>query len=331
MKNLKIGIKLWGGFCVFLLLLIFVDAVGLANLRSQHQSTDRIANVLYPKALAAVRISQLQTDQGRLALRIILSPDENERARDKVSFDQDAAGIKAQLGALDNLVGTDEGRALLAAVRSTQSDYSGFVNDAVALALGGRTQDATALLLGDRNDAQGRAEAAQRAMSQFEEAAAQKGAADAKQAYAQTSVVVWGVLALALVVGASLAWFATPSITEPLKEALSVAHRVADGDLSAPVHASSRDETGLLLAALEFMRHSLAKSVAAVRSNAQSVSIASSQIADGNADLSARTEEQAVALEETAASMTHAYPDGEAKQREREAGRNARDAGDQCR
>jgi len=95
----------------------------------------------------------------------------------------------------------------------------------------------------------------------------------------------------------------TRSITGPLDEAVQAANRIAAGDLSGSIEVSSSDETGRLLSALRDMQQSLVKTVQAVRGNADSVSVASAQIAQGNNDLSQRTEEQASALQQTAASM----------------------------
>jgi len=77
---------------------------------------------------------------------------------------------------------------------------------------------------------------------------------------------------------------------------------IAHGDLSIPIHLQDRDTTSLL-AQLSVMQASLSNTVAAVRANAEGVATASAQIAQGNLDLSGRTEQQASALEETAASM----------------------------
>jgi methyl-accepting chemotaxis protein len=57
------------------------------------------------------------------------------------------------------------------------------------------------------------------------------------------------------------------------------------------------------MAQLKVMQESLAKVVSHVRGGSESVETASAEIAQGNHDLSARTEQQASALEETAASM----------------------------
>jgi len=93
------------------------------------------------------------------------------------------------------------------------------------------------------------------------------------------------------------------SIVKPLNEAVSVAQKVAAGDLTSTIEVKTRDETGQLLAALKDMNASLVKIVGEVRSDTDSITTASKEIASGNADLSQRTEEQASSLEETASSM----------------------------
>lgn len=86
-------------------------------------------------------------------------------------------------------------------------------------------------------------------------------------------------------------------------KALGVANLIAEGDLSQKVRADSRDEMGQLMQALEQMRQKLSAVVVDVRRNAESVALASEEIAVGSVQLSSRTEEQAAALEQTAASM----------------------------
>jgi methyl-accepting chemotaxis protein-1 (serine sensor receptor) len=84
--------------------------------------------------------------------------------------------------------------------------------------------------------------------------------------------------------------------------ATELAHSVAQGDLGTRIHLMQGDSRSLL-AQLEAMRASLSVVVGHVRQNSDSVATASAQIAQGNSDLSSRTEQQAAALEQTAASM----------------------------
>jgi methyl-accepting chemotaxis protein len=85
-------------------------------------------------------------------------------------------------------------------------------------------------------------------------------------------------------------------------EATSLAQSVAAGDLTTPIRTKPGD-THSMMAQLMFMQHSLVKLVTNVRQGSEGVATASAEIAQGNNDLSARTEQQASALEETAASM----------------------------
>jgi len=81
------------------------------------------------------------------------------------------------------------------------------------------------------------------------------------------------------------------------------AEAIAGGDLSRSIQAEGRDECAQLLAALAGMRNRLSDLVSDVRRNAEGVASASVQISHANNDLSARTEEQASALQQTAAAM----------------------------
>jgi len=112
---------------------------------------------------------------------------------------------------------------------------------------------------------------------------------------------------IAMVLGAAAAIVAgilvSRSIVGPLGRAVDVAKTVAAGDLRAHIEVTSSDETGQLLAALRDMNTNLKRIVTQVRGGAETIAVASSEIAQGNLDLSSRTEQQAGALEETASSM----------------------------
>ncbi|MET0429576.1 MAG: methyl-accepting chemotaxis protein [Microvirga sp.] len=112
-----------------------------------------------------------------------------------------------------------------------------------------------------------------------------------------------GFGACALVLGVLLSIWLVRSITGPLNRAVGVANRIAGFDLTERIETHDRDETGHLLAALQEMQGSLQSLVSNVHQTTETISTASSEIADGNLDLSARTEEAASSLQQTAASI----------------------------
>lgn len=127
--------------------------------------------------------------------------------------------------------------------------------------------------------------------------------ADSASAFHQATVLLAVIVGLAAAFGLSVTWLLSRSITRPIGHAVAVAQAVATGDLSSEIHSDSRDETGLLLAALGEMNGQLRDVVLTIRTGAEEISSSTSQIAAGNLDLSARTSEQAAALEQTSASM----------------------------
>ncbi len=117
----------------------------------------------------------------------------------------------------------------------------------------------------------------------------------------RTTLIVLGLVATVAAIALALA--ITRGVTGPLHRAVSVAESVAAGDLTVRAESQARDETGQLLRALDAMGAQLRDTVGQVRRGADNIALASSEIANGNLDLSSRTEQQASALQQTAASM----------------------------
>ena len=95
----------------------------------------------------------------------------------------------------------------------------------------------------------------------------------------------------------------SPGIVQPLQIAIVSAGRIADGDLSVEIRPGGSDETGQVLNAVAGMTQNLRTLVGPVDGGAHLVSEASAPIAQGNLDLSQRTEEQAGTLEQTAGAL----------------------------
>lgn len=124
------------------------------------------------------------------------------------------------------------------------------------------------------------------------------------QKYIHTALWQIGLATLAcIILSLIIAWRMTRSITVPLRETLSSAKRIAEGDLTSEITSSRTDELGELMTAVGTMNQSLRDIISRVRDGVNNVARASSEIAAGNTDLSSRTEQQSAAVVETAASM----------------------------
>jgi len=129
---------------------------------------------------------------------------------------------------------------------------------------------------------------------------------DAEKVYqlAYASMLLAG--AASLLVGIVAAVMVTRSVLHQLggepAYATTVAQRIASGDLTTTVKPDD-ENIASLLTAMKTMNASLLAIVRRVRLGAQNIATATTEIASGNLDLSARTEEQAGALEQTASAM----------------------------
>ena len=120
--------------------------------------------------------------------------------------------------------------------------------------------------------------------------------------------MMWSSLISSLLI-ALLATFIIATVLTRLLRRLTVLrdamHDIGsgDGDLTQRISATGRDELAAIAASFNQFVDKIQGVLQQVRASADGVSTASAEIAQGNQDLSTRTESQASALEETAASM----------------------------
>ncbi|MBS0508094.1 MAG: MCP four helix bundle domain-containing protein [Proteobacteria bacterium] len=94
------------------------------------------------------------------------------------------------------------------------------------------------------------------------------------------------------------------SICRPLEAARALAQAIASGDLSQRMVVEGRDEAADLQRALLDMQAGLGAIVARVREAEGSIAVASQEIASGNQDLSARTEQTAGNAQQAVAALS---------------------------
>lgn len=120
--------------------------------------------------------------------------------------------------------------------------------------------------------------------------------------YLDTPRVIPWLCALVAVM-AVLLWSSLRANLNDMGKALSLARRMAGGDLTGTIKTTSNNEVGKLLKALRQTNVNLHSIISDVRENFDEMRVATREIASGNMDLSSRTEAQASSLEETASTM----------------------------
>ncbi|SFF51097.1 methyl-accepting chemotaxis protein [Duganella sp. CF458] len=125
----------------------------------------------------------------------------------------------------------------------------------------------------------------------------------ASAAFDRAQFLAQALQAMSVIAAVACLLFAYRYIRSGLQQAIDTAECIAGGDLSRDIDTSRSDEIGQLLQAMEHINKGLADMIGNIRSSTDQMTVATSEIATGNADLSARTETQASSLEETASAM----------------------------
>ncbi|WP_442597298.1 methyl-accepting chemotaxis protein [Parapusillimonas sp. JC17] len=112
-----------------------------------------------------------------------------------------------------------------------------------------------------------------------------------------------GGIAAATIASLAYGWVIAQRVVQPLEGAARIARQIAAGNLLIDIDADQRGEVGNLYFYLDMMRKSLLGIATDVHNGAYATANTAQVLETSNTNLSARTEDQAASLQETAASM----------------------------
>jgi methyl-accepting chemotaxis protein len=303
LRNFNIGTRLWMGFGFIMCLLIIIVGTSLVRMQGAQQRIDNILEDRYRKVSIITQVKYnvaLIHQHMRMA---VLESNADGVQRETEAMTALRAKNKELLDTFDKIINVPRAREIFTAIINARAADLAAQKELLALASAGDTAGAKAMLAGKVADTERAYVRKMNEMVELQSGKMEEEAALCKNEFAQAREILIGVAAAALLMAFLTAWYATRSITHPIREAVDLATRVAGGDLTANIEVTTADETGQLMQALKDMNASLARIVVEVRNGTESIATSSEQIAAGNEDLSSRTEQQAASLEETASSM----------------------------
>jgi methyl-accepting chemotaxis protein len=301
-SNAKIATLLKLGFGLLGLLIVLMGALSYFKASGAERAFENVVDNRYPKISALHTINDRIKESARLQRDMLLLSDSDEIK----AAGQTIVGLQKQnsdlLAQIDPSFKSEKGRALIAALQDVRAKYMPVSQKFLGLASSSQEM-AKINLQTEMAPLEKTYFAAVDALVKFQEEQMQVAKADASSAINQIQSTLAISGGFALLVAVLAAWWITRAVTAPIQEAVDVARAVAAGDLTYTFEPRGQSETGVLLRALKDMQGGLVQVVSNVRHGSESVATASAEIAQGNHDLSARTESQASALEQTAASM----------------------------
>lgn len=298
--KLTIARKLYLLITLVVVGLLFLMVAGIQKMNRIHTEASYAAVNVVPSLLVIA-----QTNQGMTSVRtstwkyLALGETEDKAAVIKAIED---AKLKARDGIKkykDSFISDEKDRELLNSEGEAFEKFLDLQEKTISLANSGQWDEARKLMSSNQPLVD-KLNASLEAHRQHNE----KLADDATENALQTiNNATWSAVAISMtviLVVSVMGVLISRKIVRSISEAVEVAEAIASGDLTRKISVTSEDEIGLLMQAMSRMNAGLIDIVGNVRTGVSTIAAASSQIAMGNIDLSARTESQASSLEETA-------------------------------
>jgi methyl-accepting chemotaxis protein len=300
LKKLKIATRLGIGFTIMLLLLSAVAGVGYWRLHSVVQLNRYMVDDVLARQFLVAQWYANTNANGYRSLTLFRSSDAQQQMKLEKEIKATSAAITALQMKLDNIPTSSAEAAIFIDIADKRAAYVS-ARAAIIKERAAGNADAVARLIEESfQPALSAYIASFDRLIAFQDHVVQRTSAQLLAQAQSGQQVVLLIAAIGAALGAAISFFLARSIITPLRWAVQIADTVAKGDLSSNIEVSGNDELSQLLQAFKSMNDNLAGIVGEVRASSDLISSASQQIADGNADLSARTGQQAGALEQTA-------------------------------
>ena len=308
-KHMKVSLRLAIGFGMLIAALLVASSVALFRLNAINEAVDELVGNRMVKIRQFTELKENLNAIARIVRNVALITDVPTASAEAARIAPLRARNNELLAELGKTLVLPKAKELLKDINETRPSYNARLDDAIKLGLTGKPDDAqaaTEIIVGDLRAKQNALFKAVDESLALQQNIAQEIGQRADKMVLSSLTLVMAIAAVATLAGIVIARSISVSITRELGaepgELADVVGRVASGDLTSIIALHSGDQASVM-AAVGQMQASLIQVVSSVRQGSDAVASASTQIAQGNMDLSGRTESQASALEETAASM----------------------------
>lgn len=310
-NDLKVGTKLISGFLLVATIAAIIGVVGILKLHQLEDESIKLSEKV-TAPLGDLGTMSVAFQRVRINMRdAVEERDQGERQRCVGKLLQLRQIIAERAERFEKTILTDEGRRLFADFKEARKVYEGLSDRVLQLDDVGKDAEATELMHGDAKKAASHVqELLDKLMESKEKQAKLTAANNAIVAEAATRLMTT-LIVVGVILAVGLGVLISRMITTPLGKAVEVANRLADGDLTVEMAATSGDETGQLLAAMGNMVRSLRDMVTQTVTISTGIAAASSQlhatseqIATGAEEVASQSGTVATASEEMAATSS---------------------------
>jgi methyl-accepting chemotaxis protein len=307
-KNMKIGARLGLGFGLLLILLSVIAYIGITKLAATNSSIESVNKdwdqiALLQDALAGVNDIGVGARDMLLADTMVLSDTKAYRQAAKDRILNARVNINNTFEKLKPFLVHPKEIELFHQTVDVGEHFIAAQNEVIKLLDENSTVQAGKFLSSDFLKIALEYRQRLNSLIKFKVDLMDEAGTSATDQYHKARAFMLTLACVALTLGIGIAFWITISITKPLGIAVGVANQLAEGDLTVKIEATSKDETGMLLAAMQNMVNKVSSIITEVRGAADSLSSASKEVNATAQYMSQASSEQAASVEETSASV----------------------------
>ncbi|MEW6445101.1 MAG: MCP four helix bundle domain-containing protein, partial [Pseudomonadota bacterium] len=276
--NMKISARLSGGFAIVILLMVAIAVIGISRLAVMNDSIGLMVNDRYPKTVTANHIIDEMGVNARAMRNALLVKSEDQVRAELARVEKSRASIVENFDKLKASITSEKGKEILKKALDVRVEFVKHQDAFLELVKKGQRDEAIDLLVSKIRQSQGEYFDAVSALIEYQGSLMTQAGQDAIKAYEDGRNLMISLAVIALLLAAFLAFWIMRSITRPLNEAMTVANRLANGDLTVRVNVTSNDEVGQLLMAMRDMVEKLTRVVTDINSAVDGLSSASEEV-----------------------------------------------------
>lgn len=304
--QLPFMVQLFSGFAIIIALMLCLGGVSLYQLSTTNAHIDAYRNNWLPGVRYTLQMRGVLSELRLQQIQFIASATEKEREGHRTEIMQAVATFRQ---AQNDYLALNSPLALTPLFSQIMSNFDQFslANDKMITAVNNGDVTAAIQISGDTSRKYRTQLMSDLAtMVDREVSGSDVAAGQAADGYLIAKYSLAGLALFAFLISGLLATVISRNLWRQLggepAYATDIMQKIASGNLSTPIVLRTNDGISLL-AALNTMNLQLRTTISGIISGSESISVASGQIAQGNTDLSQRTEEQAAALIQTSANM----------------------------
>ncbi len=303
--KLRIGPKMGLVFGFVLVMMLLIMYFGVNGTSTVKGSMEGLVTGEYQKTVYAFRAMDALDNLVVSLQKLVMVSDPNEVLRLKKELEDARATYRENLKKLEELEKNPRGIKLVEESKSQSSVAAALNNQVVELALANKKDAAYALLMKEAAPLTKKLQNTFETQVRFQEENVKTAYAKAVSVYERQRLFIFIAGALAFLFGLAGAIFLTHNFSTRLMRVAGAMGRIADGDISTQIRIYAKDEIGDLGHAINRMLSSLNGMVTSIKSTADQVASAASQlyatsdqIATGAEEVAAQAGTVATASEE---------------------------------